>query len=112
MKKSNQSGALNVLLIPLVLASILFVVAIIYAFSIYGKEQDYKNNSDQKVAVAVKAAKSQQQQADAKHYAEVAKNPLRTYNGPSDFGSIVIKYPRTWSIYADQSGESGDPIDG
>lgn len=112
MKKSNQSGALNVLLIPLLLVSILFIVAIVYALSIYGKEQDYKNNSDQKVAVAVKAAETLQQKVDAKHYEEVAKQPLRTYNGPSDFGNIVIKYPRTWSIYADQSGESGNPIDG
>lgn len=111
MKRLNQNGELNLLLIPLVLVSILLVATVVYAFSIYGHEQDYKNNSGQKVAAAVKVAQAQQQKVDLDHYTEVAKNPLRTYTGPSDFGSVKIKYPRTWSLYVDTSDQN-NPVDG
>ena len=61
--------------------------------------QDYKNNSDQKVVKASAATKKATEAADATAYAEEAKNPLKTYVGPSDLGSVTVQYPKTWSTY-------------
>ncbi len=39
------------------------------------------------------------------------KQPLQTYTGPSAFGSISVKYPKTWSAYVDETNSS-TPVDG
>jgi hypothetical protein len=99
------------LLIPLILSVVLLIIVIIVAVVIYNKEQDYKNNVDQKVSAAVIANTKKVQAADAKQFAEQEKKPLRTYTGPSEYGTIIIQYPKTWSAYVDESG-GGNPIEG
>lgn len=112
MKKLGQKGSLNLLLIPLILVGILLIVALVMWYKTYQSEQDYKHNSDQKVAVAVEQAKTDQQKVDNKQFAEDYKQPLKTYKGPSDYGSLVIKYPKTWSTYVDVSSSNNQPVDG
>ena len=97
----GEQGSLNVLLIPVVLLTLLFIAAASFAIWAYGSRQDYKKNSDSKVASAIAANKLAVQAADAKQYAEAAKNPLKTYVGPDAYGSIHIAYPKTWSAYVD-----------
>lgn len=110
--KRDTRGAINALLIPLIVISLLLVGVGVFAFWAFSGRQDYKNNVDQKITAAVKVAKSQQSAADAKQYAEQAKKPLRTYVGPADYGSIHIMYPKTWSAYIDDSGNGGGVLDG
>lgn len=112
MKKLGQKGVLNILLIPLVLAVILLIVAVAFGFSAYKQEQKYKTQTDQIVAQHVQAATQNQQQIDQKNFAEESKQPLATYTGPSDYGSIQIKYPKTWSLYVDTSGTNNTSVDG
>jgi hypothetical protein len=107
MIKHNQVGAVNSLLLPLIISVVLGIGFLGFAFWAATGRQDYKNNSDQKVAAAVTIATQQANTAKDKFYAEAAKNPLVTYTSPEDFGSIVVQYPRTWSGYIDNSG-SGD----
>ncbi len=97
--RADERGALNVLLIPVILLSVLFVSAAAFGAWAFSKSQDYKNNVDAKVAVAVTANKAVVQAADAKTYAEAAKQPLMTYAGPEAYGSVHISYPKTWSLY-------------
>lgn len=99
MKTHDQRGELNILLIPLVLVAILFVGATSFAIWAFMGKQDYQKNTDQKIAVANAEVKKQTQAEDAKLYAEEAKNPLRTYNGPDVYGSVSFDYPKTWSAY-------------
>ncbi len=110
MKQLNQRGAIDVLLIPLVLVSVLFIGAAAFAYWAFNERQDYKNNSDQKVATAVSAAESRTQAADTKKFAEEAKNPLKKYIGPAAFGSVVVEYPKTWSSYVAE--EESQPLNG
>lgn len=113
MKKIGQKGELNVLVIPLVLVCILLIVALVWAFSIYKKEQNYKNNTDAIAAEQAKKAQAAQAQTDQNTYNEKEKQPLRTYIGPSDFGSLKIEYPKTWSVYVDTTGNSNNAaVDG
>lgn len=107
MNKHNQDGAVNVLLIPLILASLFLIGALAFGFWAFGERQDYKNNSDQKVSAAVVVAKQQEGVVKDKQYAEAAKLPLKTYNGPEQFGSIALQYPKTWSAYV-VVGSNGD----
>src|SRR5882672_532950 len=98
-KRLDQRGALSLLVVPLILAVMLFFAAAGFGFLAYGSRQDYKDNVDQKVAAAVTTAKQQTQTADAAQYAEQAKLPFDTYIGPSAFGNLTVKYPKTWSAY-------------
>ncbi len=100
---------MNVLLVPVVLLVLLFIAATSFAVWAYNGRQDYKNNSDAKVANAVAANKQIVEAADAKQYAEAAKNPLKTYVGPDAYGSIRIAYPKTWSAYVDTTN-TGTPL--
>jgi len=107
---AGEQGELNVLLIPVILLTLLFIGAASFAVWAFGSRQDYKNNVDAKIAVAVSANTKTVQAADAKQYAEAAKNPLTTYTGPDAYGSVKISYPKTWSAYVD-TANSGTPLD-
>jgi type II secretory pathway pseudopilin PulG len=95
---SSERGSIAVIA-ALVIAVVLLIGVGLFAMSTYQKEQDYKNNVDQKVAVAQAAAKQQESAAKDKEFAEISKSPLKTYVGPEDYGSIILKYPKTWSGY-------------
>jgi hypothetical protein len=111
MKKTwGEQGSMNVLLVPVILLALLFIGAASFAVWAFQGRQDYKNNSDAKTATAVAANKQAVQAADAKQYAEAAKNPLKIYTGPDAYGSVKIAYPKTWSSYIDTTGSS-TPLD-
>lgn len=108
----NEHGAINALLLPLIAAVLLFIGALVFGMWAYGGRQDYKDNVDAKIAVAVAAAKQAESQAKEKEFAERDKNPLRTYTGPSEFGSISIQYPKTWSAYVADDNQGSPFVDG
>lgn len=109
----NQVGAINALLIPLILVTLFFFGALGFGYWAFSSRQDYKNNSDQKSAAAAEVAVEQTKAADAKLYAEEAKKPLKTYVGPAAYGSVTIDYPKTWSAYVIESAnQGGTPING
>lgn len=113
MIKHNQQGSVNVLLLPLIISVSLLVIFLAFGAWAFSSRQSYKNDSDQKVAVAVDQAKSAQSATDAKQYSEAAKSPLKTYTGPEQYGKVSFQYPKTWSGYVDASGNgSSAPLDG
>lgn len=77
-----------------------------FGYWAYSGRQDYKDNVDAKIATAVEANTQKVQAADAKQFAEEAKQPLKTYVGPEAYGSVHISYPKTWSAYVDTTGGS------
>ncbi len=110
MIKHNQDGAANGLVISLILAILLLVGAIIFGAWAYTSRQDYKNNSDAKVAAAVQVAKDQESSLKDKQFQEAEKNPLKTYNGPEAYGSLSVAYPKTWSGFVDDSGSGNSAL--
>jgi len=113
MKPLKDEGGFNLLIVPLVIVTVLFIAAALWAVSIYGKEQDYKNNSDKKVAAAVNVATKATATAKDNEFVEKEKQPLRTYQSPSTSGSVVIMYPKTWSAFVTENSAQGTaPIDG
>ena len=104
MIKNNQGSIVTITL--LVLEFLIIVGISIFSVNIYSSRQDYKNNVNSKIAVAVAAEKNLQTTIDANNYANQSQYPLTNYTGPSDYGSISINYPKTWSAYVDTTGNN------
>lgn len=99
MRSNRQGGFISPLLLSLIIAVVLLVGVLSFGTWAFMSRQDYKNNSDAKSAKAASAAIQATQAADATKYAEEAKNPLKQFVGPSQYGSITAHYPKTWSGY-------------
>lgn len=111
LKKLDMLGEINALLIPFVLVFLLLIGSSGFGYWAYMSRQDYKNNTDSKVAIAVQAANKQlTAQLDAR-FAQEEKSPYLTYNGPEAYGSVKIIYPKTWSAYAAVNDGSDTPLD-
>ncbi len=111
MIKLNQNGSV-VTLLAIAILGVLLVVTLTFGIVSFKGEQNYKNNVDAKVAVAVTAAKQAEDTKQAAAYAETAKSPLHTYSGPEAYGSVNVSYPKTWSSYVDDTGTGGALLDG
>ena len=111
--KSNQIGAINLLVIPLILVTLALFAVAGFAYYAYGQSQDYKNNVDAKIAVAVDASEQKVSAQKDKVFAEKEKSPYNVYTGPSAYGSLRIQYPKTWSAYVDApNGQTSKPVNG
>jgi hypothetical protein len=111
MIKHDQNGSVNGVVISLIAVSFLLVGSLGFAGWAFTERQDYKNNSDEKVAAAVVLARQAESTKKDKQFAEEIKNPFRTYTGPQAFGSLIIKYPDTWSAYVDDTGRGNSSVD-
>jgi hypothetical protein len=109
MKK--ESGILNVLVIPVVVLGVLVVGLVAFGAWSYQKYQDYKNNTDQKVSVAVDDAKTRQKQQLQAQFLEEEKKPTRKFSSPSTLGTVSFQYPKTWSVYVANDAKTDDQYD-
>lgn len=112
MTKHNQDGAVNGLLVSLVLVLMLLVGAIGFGYWSYTQMVDYRDNVDQKVQVAQGAAVKIALEERDKLHAEQDKSPIKMYNGPSSYGSLAVSFPKTWSGYVDDTGSGSGLVDG
>jgi hypothetical protein len=112
MKANSQSGAINALLLPLLVALLLLVGVAVFGVWAFGSRQDYKDNVDAKIATAVTAAKADEDKVKDAQFAEEQKNPLKTYTGPAAYGSVTINYPKTWSGYVSDTDGNDPFVDG
>jgi hypothetical protein len=99
MNTSRESGAVNPLVISNIITGLMVLVLTALTIWLWMGYTDYKNNSDQKVSVAVDQAKTDQAAADEAKFLEREKLPTRTFTGPADLGSVSFQYPKTWSAY-------------
>jgi hypothetical protein len=102
--KRDQRGEFTIVTLLLIIVSVLFVAAGSFAIWAFMERQDYKNNVDTKITAANAVVKKQTQLEDQKLFAEEAKNPLKTYVGPEQYGTISLDYPKTWSMYVATTG--------
>lgn len=113
MKSTRQAGAMNLLIIPLVLLIVALVAVGAFAATSYSQAQDYKLNVDQKVAAAVEVSSQKISEQKEKDFAEKEKYPYNTYVAPEAAGRLTIKYPKTWSAYVvEPRTSSNKPVEG
>lgn len=101
--QSREEGSINALLIPLILAVVFFFSALAFGLWAYSSRTDYKNNTDAKIATAVEVAEKETATEKDNEFIEREKQPLKEYQGPASFGTLSIKYPKTWAAYVDES---------
>ncbi|MEX1995298.1 MAG: hypothetical protein WD887_00775 [Candidatus Saccharimonadales bacterium] len=106
---TSQPRSIKSLLVIGLLSLALIVMAVV-AFMMYSSRADYKNNADQKIAVAVKDAEAKQAIRLQQEFAEAAKSPYRTYKGSVTYGTVAFAYPKSWSVYG-AAASSEQPID-
>jgi SAM-dependent methyltransferase len=107
----DQRGEASILLIPFILTVLLFIAAAGFGLWAYSQREDYRLNTEQKVAVAVKDAVQTEDIRKDKEHAEADKSPLRLYAGPDEFGSLRLMFPKTWSGYIEDNN-GNEPING
>lgn len=107
MPKKGMNG----LLIPFVVAVLLLITFVGLFVWALASMQDYKTNSDKKVATAVEVAKQQVSSAKDKEFIEKEKSPAEQYTGPAAYGTVHFEYPKKWSAYVDESS-SVLPVNG
>lgn len=98
------------LIVSLVVSILFLLSAIGFGAWAFSERSDYKNNSDQKVAAAVADAEKATTEKNNKEFAEELKNPLKTYTGPASYGTVTVKYPKTWSAYVTTGSGSNEPL--
>lgn len=111
-KDVRQAGAMNLLVIPLVLVIVMLFGAAFAAFNFYNEAQTAKTNVSRSVAVAVDKAEQATSQRKELEFAEKLKSPYDRYDGPSAFGALRILYPKHWSAYISESGRGSKPVEG
>lgn len=113
MKRSNQRGAIGVAAIIAVTMTLLFIGAVVFGVMAYLGEQDYKNNTNEKIDTAVDVAKKQIATTKDNEFAEASKSPVKNYQASATYGSISFDYPKTYSGYVVESNvDTGKPVDG
>jgi hypothetical protein len=105
----EHKGA-NKKLIIAVLATLL-IAALAFGYWAFSGRQDYKNNSDKKVAAAAATAKAEGAANQKITDDQLNKQPYKVFKGSPTYGSITFDYPKTWSAYVDTTNSS-EPING
>lgn len=105
--RSGDSSLLKIIII--ILLSLLLIGALLLAYYFYMEYNATRSDVDAQIEAAVlDANKVLEDELQAK-FAEEEKNPYRTFTGPSDYGSLSFKYPKTWSVYVEKdASKSGD----
>lgn len=98
------------LLVSLIVSLVFLAAAGGFGVWAYLERQDYKYNSDQKAAEAAEESAAAQQVEDEARFVEEEKYPLKPYVGLSQFGSVRLEYPKTWSGYVINKGSGQTPI--
>lgn len=99
---SSERGALNILLIPLILSVLFLVGAVGFGVWAFASREDYKANSDKKAAAAAAVAVDQAETKKDNEFLEREKEPLKAYTSAPQYGSFTLKYPKTWSGYVNE----------
>lgn len=109
---ADERGVMNTLLIPLILTVVMLLAVIGFGAWAYMGRQDYKNNVDAKIKTATEIAVQEAKTAKDNEFIEKEKLPLKSYQGSAQAGSLIVKYPKTWSGYVADSNSGNTPIDG
>lgn len=105
IKKLDNDGYVNLnpTILGLIAVSLLFVFALVFGFMQMSKVGDLQDNLDQKVASEVQKQSnliSEQKQAE---FDEREKAPYKFWTSPTQYGSIKVGFPKTWSYYLELS---------
>lgn len=79
-------------------------------WALYRYDEERTTVEDQ-ISEAVSQAKQQQRLEDEERFEEERKSPYETYSIPDVFGSVEMEYPKTWSVYVEDTTSSKVQVD-
>ncbi len=106
---TDQSGQINILLVPFILTIILLLSALGFGGWAFMERDKYKTQVDPLIESAVQIAVERAKTDKDNEFVQKEKEPYRQYAGPEAFGSFNLSYPKTWSVYQDD-GQSGTRV--
>lgn len=95
----------TLVIVALSVFALLFAGLSVWAYVNY---MDQKNNVDSKIGTAVTEAEKNLGDKLEADFIEREKEPLKSFTGPSDYGSLGFKYPKTWNTYVSNDGSRGN----
>ena len=102
--ENGSAKAWMIATIGLIVLSVGVTIFAVWSFMNYN---DQKTDVDTKIATAVATAEKNQVDADELKFIQREKEPMRQFNGPSDYGGVTFNYPKTWSVYVIKDASSG-----
>jgi hypothetical protein len=106
-KVENQQGSVSLILA--VVFGVLFLSMSIFGIWAFTERQSYKNDVEAKIEAANEIAVEKAETAKDVEFVEKEKLPTKTYTGSSTYGGLSFAYPKTWSVYSEESS-NGDVI--
>jgi hypothetical protein len=105
----EERGAVNGQLVAII--GLLVIIVILSGVSawLYVQYDEQKTKVDNKISLAVAAAKKEQADSDEVEFEKREKEPNLEFAGPDDLGHVSFMYPKTWSVYVDSESSSGSP---
>ncbi len=103
MKRLNDKGAINGLVLTESLTTLLLIGALGFGLWAFLGLQDYRNNTDKKIAAAVAVAKQTTASEKDNEFAKKEKSLLTSYISPAVYGSIGLNYPKIWNAAVSES---------
>lgn len=104
---ARENGAVHASTIIVIVLTVLLAGVGSAAIWAYMQYQEQKTDVDGKIDVAVTQARKEQAESDEKKFIEREKEPNRQFVGPSDYGRLTFKYPKTWSVYEARDASNG-----
>ncbi len=98
-KKLNREGAVSLLIIPVVLLTVAVIVLCYIAVMYYGQMVEQRDKNEPIISKAVEEAKEAQKTKLELEFTAREREPLKTYTTPAEYGSVSLRYPKTWSSY-------------
>ncbi len=96
--------------IVVILGFLVVVLGALSGWALYKYDQE-RTQVQQRIDSAVQQARQEQRRADEARFEEQRKTPYQVYNSPDVYGDISISYPKSWSVYVEDSTGSGTNID-
>jgi len=86
-----------------VIMTVGFVLALVFGIWAFVGMVQNKTNLDEKIEKANAEAVEDAEAAKEIEFTEREKSPFKTYAGSPTFGSLTFDYPRSWSVYLQES---------
>ncbi len=99
-------------ILTLVALFLLLLGALGFGLWAFSERSTYKDKTDAVVAKEVELAVKKNTSEKENEFLEREKSPYREYIGSNQFGSVTIKYPKTWAAYIAEKDSGPKLIDG
>ena len=106
-KLAPKSNANLVKTVVIIFLSLLLVGSLFLAYYFYNEYKVASTDIDAQVAAVVLSREKEITNKLEDEFAEREKTPYRTFGGPTDYGALSFKYPKTWSAYIAKDASNG-----